>query len=111
MNVGILGAGSIAKCMAAAINGLDDSVKAYAVASRDIDKAQAFADEWGFEVAYGSYEDMLNDPKVDLVYVATPHSHHLAHSKLCIDHGKAVLCEKPFTVNAAQSRELFDYAR
>ena len=111
MNVGILGAGSIAKCMAAAINGLDDSVKAYAVASRDINKAQAFADEWGFEEAYGSYEDMLNDPKVDLVYVATPHSYHLEHSKLCIDHGKAVLCEKPFTVNAAQARELFDYAR
>ncbi len=110
MNVAILGAGAIAKCMATAINGLDDSVKAYAVASRDINKAKAFADEWGFEVAYGSYEEMLNDPAVDLVYVATPHSHHLEHSKMCIDHGKAVLCEKPFTVNADQARELFAYA-
>lgn len=110
MKVGILGAGIIAKSMAEAINGLDSSVEAYAVASRDLDKAKAFAAEWGFEVAYGSYEDMLNDPQVDLVYVATPHSHHLEHSKMCIDHGKAVLCEKPFTVNAAQAKELFDYA-
>lgn len=110
MKVGILGAGAIAKCMAAAINGLDDSVEAYAVASRSLDKAQAFADEWNFQVAYGSYEEMLSDPLVDLVYVATPHSHHLAHAKLCIDYGKAVLCEKPFTANAKQAKELFDYA-
>ena len=111
MNVAILGAGKIACMMATAINGLDDSVKAYAVASRDIKKSQEFADKWGFEVAYGSYEEMLSDPKVDLVYVATPHNFHLEHSKLCIDYGKAVLCEKPFTVNAAQARELFAYAK
>lgn len=111
MNVAILGAGQIACCMATAINGLDDSVKAYAVASRDLAKSQAFAYKWGFEVAYGSYEEMLEDPKVDLVYVATPHNFHLEHSKMCIDHGKAVLCEKPFTVNAAQAKELFEYAK
>jgi len=111
MNVAILGAGIIANSMAEAINGLDDSVCAYAVASRDIDRAEAFARKWGFKKAYGSYEEMLNDPEVDLVYVATPHSHHLVHSKMCIDHGKAVLCEKPFTVNEEQAKELFDYAK
>ena len=110
MKIGILGAGAIAQCMATAINGLDDSIEAYAVASRSLEKSQAFANEWGFKVAYGSYEEMLSDPLVDLVYVATPHSHHLEHSKMCIDYGKAVLCEKPFTANAAQAKELFAYA-
>lgn len=106
MKVAILGAGNIARSMAAAVNGLDDSVTAYAVASRDLAKAEAFAKEWGFQKAYGSYEEMAEDPKVDLVYVATPHSHHFEHAKLCIERGKAVLCEKAFTMNAAQAREL-----
>lgn len=106
MKVAILGAGNIARSMAAAVNGLDDSVTAYAVASRDLAKAEAFAKEWGFQKAYGSYEEMAEDPEVDLVYVATPHSHHFEHAKLCIERGKAVLCEKAFTMNAAQAREL-----
>ncbi len=111
MNVAILGAGAIAKSMAFAINGLDDSVKAYAVASRDIEKSKKFAREWKFEVAYGSYKEMLEDPNVDLVYIATPHSHHFDHAKMCIDYGKAVLCEKPFTVNSKQAKELTEYAK
>jgi predicted dehydrogenase len=53
---------------------------------------------------------MLNDPEVDLVYVATPHSHHYEHVKLCLNHGKHVLCEKAFTINAAQAEELFALA-
>lgn len=110
MNVAILGAGSIACKMAQAINGLDSSVCAYAVASRDLEKARAFRDQWGFQKAYGSYEQMLEDPQVDLVYVATPHSFHLAHAKLCIDHGKPVLVEKALTANARQAAELFAYA-
>ena len=110
MKVAILGAGSIATCMATAINGLDDSVKAYAVAARDLERAQAFADKWGFEKAYGSYEEMVKDPEVDLVYVATPHSHHFAHAKLCIEHGKPVLLEKAFTANAKQAKELIALA-
>ena len=106
MNVAILGAGNIACKMAEAINGLDDSVRAYAVASRDLEKAQRFREKWGFEKAYGSYEQMLSDPEVDLVYVATPHSFHLAHARRCIDFGKPVLLEKPMTVSADQAREL-----
>ncbi|MBO7334446.1 MAG: Gfo/Idh/MocA family oxidoreductase [Lachnospiraceae bacterium] len=110
MKVGILGAGNIATSMATAINGLDDSIELYAVASRDMAKSQAFADKWGVKVAYGSYEDMLKDDKVDLVYIATPHSHHYAHAKLCLDHGKNTLIEKSFTANARQAEEILEIA-
>lgn len=110
MKVAILGAGVIATSMATAINGLDDSVEAYAVASRNYEKAEEFRQKWGFEKAYGSYEEMLKDPEIDLVYVATPHSHHFEHAKMCIEAGKAVLCEKAFTANAKQARELIELA-
>lgn len=110
MKVAILGAGSIATSMATAINGLDDSVEAYAVAARDLSRAQAFADKWGFKKAYGSYEEMVQDPEIDLVYVATPHSHHFEHARLCIEYGKPVLVEKSFTANAKQAKELIALA-
>lgn len=110
MKVAILGAGVIATSMATAINGLDDSIEAYAVASRSLEKAEEFRQKWGFEVAYGSYEEMLEDPLVDLVYVATPHSHHFEHAKMCIEHGKAALVEKSFTANAKQAKELIELA-
>lgn len=110
MNVGILGAGNIAGKMARTLNGMKDAT-AYAVAARDLERAQSFAKEYQMEKAYGSYEEMLADDKVDLVYIATPHSHHLEHGKLCISYRKPVLCEKSFTANAAQARELLDYAK
>ncbi|QNM05856.1 Gfo/Idh/MocA family protein [Qiania dongpingensis] len=107
MKVGILGAGNIANQMAEAVCGLrGKQVEAYAVASRDHARAKAFADKYGIKKAYGSYEELVNDGEVDLIYVATPHSHHYEHMKLCLNHGKAVLCEKAFTVNAAQAREI-----
>ena len=77
----------------------------YAVASRSGERARAFADKWGFEKAYDSYEAMLSDPAVDLVYVATPHSHHAEHTRLCIDHGKAALVEKAAALRAAVDAE------
>ena len=85
MNVGILGAGNIAGTMARTLNGMKDAT-AYAVASRDLERAQSFAKEYQMEKAYGSYEELLADDKVDLVYIATPHSHHLEHGKLCISY-------------------------
>lgn len=85
-------------------------VSCYAVASRDLAKAMAFAETYGFEKAYGSYEELAEDPNVDFVYIATPHSHHFEHAKLCIEHGKHVLCEKSFTMNTAQAEELFALA-
>lgn len=109
MRMAILGAGGIAVKMSNTIAGME-TVEAYAVASRDLEKAQAFAREHGFTKAYGSYEEMLADKAVDLVYVATPHSHHYKHVKMCLEAGKNVLCEKAFTVNADQARELFALA-
>lgn len=105
MKFSILGPGGIARSLAKAVQGLDE-VEAYAVASREYERAKAFADEWGFQKAYGSYEEMLADPEVELVYVATPHSHHYRYAKLCLEYGKHVLVEKAFTVNAKQAEEL-----
>ena len=110
LKVGILGAGGIACAMAKTISQMP-SACCFAVASRDLEKARKFAEKWGIKKAYGSYEEMLSDPGVDLVYVATPHSHHYPHVRLCLEHGKHVLCEKAFTVNAAQARELFRIAK
>ena len=113
-HVAILGAGKIALAMAKTLRGMraqGEAVCLYAVAARELARAQAFCDREGFEVAYGSYEAMLCDPKVDLVYIATPHSHHAEHMKLCIAHGKAVLCEKSFTANAQQAREVLALAK
>ena len=110
MNIGILGAGNIAATMATTLQSLKN-VTCYAVAAREKKRAQAFADKFGFQVAYGSYVDMLSDPNVHLVYIATPHSHHYEHIKMCLKHGKHVLCEKAFTANAAQAEEVILEAR
>lgn len=109
VQMGFIGAGAIAVKMANTIKEMD-TVNRYAVSSRDIDRAQEFAKEHGFEKAYGSYEEMLKDPKVELIYIATPHSHHYAHVKMCLEAGKHVLCEKPFTVTSKQAEELFKMA-
>ncbi len=109
MNISILGAGNIAGVMATTLQPLKD-ITCYAVAARDKDRAQVFADKFGFAKAYGSYKDMLEDPEVELVYIATPHSHHYEHIKLCLDHGKHVLCEKAFTANAKQAEEVMRLA-
>ena len=110
MKIGILGAGHIAQKTAPAMCGLKE-VECWAVASRSLAKAEAFAAEFGFQKAYGSYEEMLNDPSVELVYIATPHSHHYDHMMLCLEHGKAVLCEKAFTMNGEQARKIKAYAQ
>lgn len=111
VNMAIMGAGNIAGQMATAINGLKELVCAYAVASRSLEKAENFAREWHFQKAYGSYEELVADPEVDLIYVATPHALHFANAKLCVEHGKAVLVEKAFTANADQARQLIQLAQ
>lgn len=110
IKIGILAAGHIARKMAATINRMPD-VEAYAVASRDFGKAQNFANEFGFSRAYGSYEEMLDDPNVELVYVTTPNSHHYEHARACLLKDKPVLCEKSFTATAPQAGELFRISR
>ncbi len=109
MKVGILGAGRIAVILAETMNKMPE-VECYGVASRDLEKAKAFAKEHGFQHAFGSYEGMLADEKVELVYIATPHSHHYRHMKMCLEAGKHVLCEKSFTVNEKQAEEIFRIA-
>lgn len=107
--VGIIGTGWIADMMARTLTGLDGTMK-YAVASRTLEKAQQFAALWGFEKSYGSYQELVDDPDVDLVYIATPHSHHYDNSVMAINAGKPVLCEKAFTANARQADALLDLA-
>lgn len=108
--IGIIGAGWIAHKMSLGIAPLKD-IEIYAIASRSIEKAKEFATEHNIPAAYGSYEDMLDDPEVDLVYIATPHSHHFAHAMLALEHGKPVLVEKAFTANAKQAEILIETAR
>ena len=87
------------------------NVKCHGVASRSEERAQEFANEYGIKVAYTSYEEMLLDDKIDLIYIATPHSEHYANMKLCIENGKNVLCEKAFTANAKQAEEILALAK
>ncbi len=108
--IGIIGCGWIADKMALTLSGMT-GYECLAVASRTLDKAQTFAAERGISRAYGSYEELVQDPDVELVYVATPHSHHYEHAMLCIDHGKPVLVEKAFTANARQAEALLALAR
>ncbi len=102
----ILTAGNIAETMAQTVSQMKQ-VKCRAVAARDLNRAQTMAETYGFETAFGSYEQLMADKETDIVYVASPHSHHYEHVKLCLNHGKHVLCEKALTVNAAQAEELF----
>ena len=104
-NIGIMGSGNIAGIMAGTINKMKN-VRVYAVASRQQVHADVFAGEYGCKKAYGSYADLAADKKVDLIYVATPHSEHYENVKMCLEAGKPVLCEKAFTLNAAQAEEL-----
>lgn len=105
VKMSILGTGAIAEKMAATISEMHE-IELYAVASRSLDKAEAFAQKHGFKKRFGSYEELAQDPTQSLVYIASPHSHHYEHAALCLNGGKHVLCEKPFTLNAGQAKEL-----
>ena len=96
--------------MAETLSGLDPAMK-YAIAARDGERAASFARQWGFEKSYGSYRELVEDPDVDLVYIATPHSHHFEHASLAINAGKPVLCEKAFTANAREADALLNLAQ
>lgn len=104
-NWAILGCGKIAEKFTIELKELPNA-NLYATASRSISNAQNFATKFGFEKAYGSYLEMVEDPNVDIVYVATPHNFHLAHTLLCLNHKKAVLCEKAFAINAKEVTQM-----
>lgn len=109
----ILGCGYIADKMATAVKALETrnmGVELYAVAARNLGKAQTFASQHGAPRAYGSYEELACDSEVDLIYIATPHSHHYEHAKLCINAGRNLLIEKAFCANAKQATEIIAMA-
>ena len=109
LRVGIVGAGWIAEKAAITLNGLTQA-QCYAIASRSLEKAQAFAHEWQVEKAYGSYSELIGDPAVDLVYVATPHSHHYDVTREALLAGKPCLVEKAFMANHRQAQAIVDLA-
>ena len=105
MKIGVLGTGSIVRTVTKTLARMENA-ECYAIASRTLERAKEAAEEYGYAKAYGSYEELVADPEVELVYVATPHSRHYEDMKLCIEHKKPVLCEKAFTMNATQAREI-----
>src|SRR5690242_1789369 len=106
---GILGPGRIARSFARDLRLVPDA-ELTAVGSRSLPRAAAFADEHGFASAHGSYEELLGDPSVDAVYVASPHGLHVEHVTAALEASKHVLCEKPITLRAADAEELFALA-
>jgi len=109
-NWAVLGCGKIARKFSNDLK-LLLGAKLYAAGSRDPEKAAVFARELGFERSYGSYEALVNDPEVDIIYVATPHSHHRDHTLLCLNNKKAVLCEKAFALNYREALEMTGCSR
>ena len=107
---GILGPGNIARSFAKGLAVASNAI-AYAVGSRDLSRAQAFAKEYGYEKAYGSYAELAADPDVEIIYVATPHPQHEEAAILCLNAKKAVVCEKPFAPNTRQASRMIDCAR
>ncbi len=107
---GILGCGHIAKKFAADLQ-LVKEAKLVAIASRSQEKATAFATVFPVEYIHHSYEALVANPAVDVIYIATPHSMHYEHVLLCLQHGKAVLCEKPFALNTRQAKAMIQLAQ
>ena len=110
MRVGIVGAGWIAEKAAITLNGLDNC-ECYAIGSRSKQKAEEFARQWNMPKAYGSYQELIADKDVDLVYIATPHSHHYDVTKQALLADKPCLVEKAFMANLREAKEIVDLAR
>ena len=107
---GILGTGAIANQFATGLAEVPDA-RLVAVGSRSRETAEVFAERYRIARRHTSYGALASDPEVDVVYVSTPHPFHRENSLLLLQHGKAVLCEKPFTVNAEQARAVIAEAR
>jgi predicted dehydrogenase len=109
-NWAILGCGKIARKFSNDLKLLPNANR-YATASRNLKNAEDFANEFGYEKAYGSYQEMVKDADVDIVYIATPHSFHLEHTLLCLNHKKAVLCEKAFAINSVEVKQMINASK
>lgn len=108
-NWGILGTGNIAREMAAALNEVNGEI--YGVYNHHMEKAKTFSDEFGVKNVYATYEDMVKDSNVDIIYIATPHNLHYEALLSAVNNGKHVLCEKAITVNAKQLDEVIELAK
>ena len=114
MKWGLMATGNIANKFAATINQMKEAGEPqllFACASRSLEKAKAFAEKYRIEKAYGSYEEMLADPEIEAVYVATPNTMHFENCRMCLNAGKHVLCEKPFTLHRSEAEELYELAQ
>jgi len=107
---GILGAGKIAAKFASALN-YTEGAKFYAVASRDKEKAEDFAETNGATRIYDDYYKLVTDPEVDIIYIATPHAFHCEQTLLCLENKKPVLCEKPMALNESQVKQMVEASR
>ncbi|MCL2378693.1 MAG: Gfo/Idh/MocA family oxidoreductase [Defluviitaleaceae bacterium] len=108
---GILSTGTIAKKFAQALNAMQGEAVFQGIASRDPAKAQDFATQYKANAAFGSYAEMAAAKEIDAIYIATPNKFHYENAMLCLEGGKHVLCEKPFTTNAQDARKLYAAAK
>lgn len=108
---GILSTGTIAHNFAKTVTQMAGEAKITAVASRTKEKADEFAKQYGIPEIYGSYQELANNKNVDVIYIGTPHSQHFENIMMCLESGKHVLCEKSFTVTAAQAEAAYEMAR
>ena len=106
---GFLGTGWICDVVAADFAGTD--MKIQAVGARSLASAQAFAAKFNIPNVHEGYQALVNDPEVDIIYIGTPNQLHLEHAKLALKAGKHVLLEKPFAINADQTKEIIEFAR
>ncbi len=106
---GILGAGRIAEKFCTALNFVKGS-EVYAVASRDVDRAKAYAQKFNAARFYDNYNDLINDEQVDIIYIATPHAFHYEQTLACLQNKKAVLCEKPSSLGYGQTKQMIEAA-
>ena len=110
LKVGIMGTGRIASVLAETMVQMPE-ICLYGAASRSLEKAEDFAARFSIKKAYGSYEELAADSEIQLIYIATPHSEHSRNARLCLEHGKHVLCEKSFAANYSQAKEMIDLAQ
>ena len=111
VNWAILAPGKIANKMAEAMKKSKGKINLYAIGSRDLERAKQFQEKWGFEKAYGTYKELLSDPKVEAVYVSNPHAFHFDSVIACLEAGKHVLCEKPAACNLEQLNKMIEKAK
>lgn len=106
LRFGIIGTGFIANRCASTFEVLGDDAVLTAVASRSAEKSAEFAAKYQIPKSYGSYEELACDPEIDVIYIGTPHNFHLENIRMCAQHGKHVICEKPLAISAQEAREI-----